>query len=244
MNDDKKLGENEGPNGGTVFKLLILLSTLNLLTSCAGMFPGRSFIDEMDRESDGLWVPGEDFPVTAGDSGEAFRPMDEIARRTPASAYELERMQADRSIQQELKRKVNALDEMQYAQFVRDRDALQSPSEQIYYLDLTPRERVQYVALKRGNPNQTNTDRPYAYLGNYRADNDQTLRTYFMSRYEDKALNLGMSKQEVMDVWGEPQNVDFAGDPRLQNERWSFYEKGKVHQVFFESGKVQGWAID
>lgn len=226
-----------------MIKSLILLTTLIIVTGCAGVFPGRTFIDEMDRESEGLWTPGQDFALVAGDSGHAYRPKEEINRRTPASAFEQERMKTDRSIEMELKRKVSQLDEMAYAQFERDKRVLESPSEQIYYLDLSPRERAEYVALKQGAPASSN-DRPYAYLGNYRADDRLSLRSYFESRYEEKALRLGMTKQEVVGHWGEPQSIDFAGDPRLQNERWSFYEKGKVHQVFFESGQVQGWAID
>lgn len=223
-------------------KLSFLLITSILFTSCAGIIPGRTFIDEMERDSDGMWVPGQDFALTAGDHGEAYRPNEEIRSRTPASQYERQQALQDRSVEMELKQKVNALDEMAYAQFQRDRRFLATTSEQIYYLDLTPSERASYVALKQGGAQATG-DQPYAYLGNYRTKDDFSLRSYFNSRYEERALHLGMTKGDVVSSWGEPQGVDFAGDPRMQNERWSFYSQGKTHYVYFEGGRVQGWNL-
>ena len=57
-------------------------------------------------------------------------------------------------------------------------------------------------------------------------------------------LFLGMNKSEVTQVWGKPARVEVAGNPINQNERWSFKEDGNVRQVYFEGGKVQGWALD
>lgn len=226
-----------------MFKILILLVLPVFLVSCAGLFPGRSFIDEMDRGPEETWIPGEDFQMVAGDEGTAFRGSDEIARRTPASRYEKKRTDAERSIDSELKRKISTLDEMTYAQFQRDKRVLANASEQIYYLGLTLREKAEYVRLKQSG-GEANTTKPYSYLSNYRAEDNLSLKSFYQSRYEEKALQMGMNKQDVVANWGEPQNVDFAGDPRMQNERWSFREKGKVHRVYFESGVVQGWALD
>lgn len=214
-----------------------------ILTSCAGMYTGRSYIDEMDRDSDGAWVAGRDFPTVAGDSGEAYRGNDEILRRTPASAFAKEQTQAERSINNELKQKISTLDEATYAQFLKDKKVLTSPSEQIYYLGLTPYEKVEYVRLKDAG-GVDKTVKPYAYLSNYKNESDLSLRSFYQSRYEERALKMGMKKQDVLASWGEPQNVDYAGDPRYENERWSFREQGKVHRVYFENGVVHGWAVD
>lgn len=227
-----------------MFKLSFLLILVGMLSSCAGLFPGRTYIDEMDRESEGMWTPGEDFSMVAGDSGEAFRTHDEITKRTPATAYSREQMEYERTLNMQLKQKISTLDEQSYAIFKRDRALLGSISEQIYYLDLSPSERASYVALKREGSNKMDKDKPYAYLGNYQDSKDLSLRSYFDSRYERQALHLGMSKQEVISTWGEPLGVDFAGDPKLQNERWSFRQQGKVHHVYFEAGKVQGWDLN
>ena len=52
-----------------------------------------------------------------------------------------------------------------------------------------------------------------------------------------------MSKTEVQRIWGSPSRVDVAGNPKMENERWSFYHNGRVKTVFFESGRVEGWEI-
>ncbi|WP_286842687.1 hypothetical protein [Idiomarina sp. UBA4206] len=226
-----------------MFKLSILLVLSMILTSCAGIYPGRSFIDEMDRDSDGAWVAGRDFPTVAGDSGQAYRGPDEIARRTPASAFAKEQSEAERSINNELKHKISTLDEPTYAQYLKDKTVLSSASEEIYYLSLSPYEKAEYVRLKQAG-GEDKTVKPYAYLSNYKDEGNLSLRSFYQSRYEERALKMGMNKQDVVASWGEPQNVDYAGDPRFQNERWSFREQGKVHRVYFENGVVHGWAVD
>ena len=59
--------------------------SLLLSTSCSVFMPDRSFIEEMNRESDPFLVAGRDFPVVAGDSGEVHRSREEIQKRTPSS---------------------------------------------------------------------------------------------------------------------------------------------------------------
>ena len=53
-----------------MIKFLPLIFILGL-NGCADLLTHRSFIDEMDRETDPLFIPGEDFHVLSGDSGEA-----------------------------------------------------------------------------------------------------------------------------------------------------------------------------
>ena len=69
-------------------KLILLALGCMTFTSCAGLLQNRTFIDEMDRESDGLFVAGRDFDAVPGDSGSAYRSNDEIRMRTPASESE------------------------------------------------------------------------------------------------------------------------------------------------------------
>ena len=54
-----------------LIKSILTMNLLFTLTGCAGMLANRSFIDEMDRDTDSFWVAGEDFNVTAGDNGRA-----------------------------------------------------------------------------------------------------------------------------------------------------------------------------
>jgi hypothetical protein len=53
-----------------------------------------------------------------------------------------------------------------------------------------------------------------------------------------------MQKSTVISSWGRPVKVEIAGDPRNENEKWSFSENGKMRHVYFESGVVQGWTVD
>jgi len=58
----------------------------------------------------------------------------------------------------------------------------------------------------------------------------------------------GMSTQEVRAAWGEPREVETAGDPRLCNEKWTYYNGlssrwsiSSTRIVYFEAGRVVGW---
>lgn len=59
---------------------------------------------------------------------------------------------------------------------------------------------------------------------------------------------LGMGKDDVFSIWGHPHEVETAGDPTLENERW-IYQSNPLgtrlthssRVVYFESGHVVGW---
>lgn len=55
---------------------------------------------------------------------------------------------------------------------------------------------------------------------------------------------LGMNASQVIDSWGEPTYVEFAGDRENGNERWIYgprYRLGKERIIIFENGRVAGW---
>lgn len=62
-------------------------------------------------------------------------------------------------------------------------------------------------------------------------------------------IALGMTKEMVKQSWGEPDNIEYAGNPIYQNEKWSYKTtspslNGYVHEnrvIFFESGRIAGW---
>jgi hypothetical protein len=64
----------------------------------------------------------------------------------------------------------------------------------------------------------------------------------------NRELVLGMNMQDVLSVWGEPRNIESAGDPSLGNQRW-IYSEGLSHPnslsaarvIYFENGQVAGW---
>ncbi len=61
-------------------------------------------------------------------------------------------------------------------------------------------------------------------------------------------LTLGMGIDDVMTVWGQPIEVQTAGDPEAGNQKW-VYHNGLSDQwrtstrrvVYFEAGRVAGW---
>jgi hypothetical protein len=63
-----------------------------------------------------------------------------------------------------------------------------------------------------------------------------------------KNLILGMSMPRVRSLWGNPQDVETAGDPSQGNQRWIYSEGIKSRYglasnrvIYFEDGRVAGW---
>lgn len=62
-------------------------------------------------------------------------------------------------------------------------------------------------------------------------------------------VTLGMSMKRVRKLWGNPQEVDTAGDSILGNQRWIYFDGLSSHYsirkpsqlVYFEKGRVAGW---
>ncbi|WP_127717960.1 hypothetical protein [Halobacteriovorax sp. HLS] len=210
---------------GTLLVLLVITS------SCTQLLTNRSFIDEMEHETDSFWVAGRDFEQTAGDTGRAHRTREEVMKRTPLDGATKEEVEQMSSVQKELSRKVNGLSDEQYTQYQSVIDYLNSDSEKIYYLNLSAYERESYVQSKMFSVYKENIRRPASHEFGYKTAVAPTVL-------------VGMKKEDVMRSWGRPAQVDVAGDPKYENERWSFYDNGEVKQVYFENGKVSGWVLD
>lgn len=206
----------------------LLFLGLGSLCSCSMLMNDRRFIDEMENQQEGFFTPGQDFKVTPGDIGGGHRSYDDIMRRTPASTPEKKNW-----IQQSaLKKELYYLETHQPSYLARDyysiKDHLPTVSEKIYYLKMKSLEdREQYL-----------------YSRGLKTAGFSVNRSEIAQALKNQDILLGMSKDEVVSSWGRPARVDVAGDPRYQNERWSYYERGKLKKVFFESGKVQGWSAD
>ena len=215
-------------------RLINMTLLISMLSGCAQLLENRSFIDEMDHETDPLFVPGQDFATVPGDSGNAYRTRNEIKRRTPATAFDSERDLASRSMRQELRQKEMNLNTRERALYREASPYFESASERIYYLNLSSDERYDYLEAR---------SIPVGNFGNTRRA-ARNIASLDPNGYEDRSLYMGMSKGEVMSAWGRPSRVDVAGNPRNQNERWSFYNNGRTQYVYFEGGKVQGWQLD
>lgn len=219
-------------------KKLTLLIGLSTLVGCAGMYgPQRTFIDEMEHETDGFFVAGQDFPVVTGDKGFEGRSAEEITMRTPASIKTSEQRAQYKSVREELVAKVNNLSEHEMEEYRAALEFLPTDSDKIYFLNLPRHERLEYLMSRGYTPEISQK---------YVKDKSEAAG---MSFFESRAvkvheISMGMSKNKILEAWGQPSRVDVAGNPANENERWSYYESGKVRQVFFEGGKVEGWSIE
>ncbi|MBC7712171.1 MAG: hypothetical protein H7177_02465 [Rhizobacter sp.] len=213
----------------TAFRALLLSSILVLSASCSLMQPSRSFIDEMDGQDDAFLSPGKDFPVVGGDTGDMRRSREQLQARTPASERTQRLRSESNSLSMELMEKEDRLDEDARERYVRDKKFLQTDSDKLYYLSLSSYDRGTYIDTKKSD---------------LRDDLSPKRNLLAKHSIHSSELFLGMAKNEVIEMWGKPARVEIAGNPSNQNERWSFVEDGSVKQVYFEGGKVQGWALD
>lgn len=216
-------------------KKLGLILSLGMLTGCAGMLENRSFISEMDHQTDDIFVAGEDFDYVPGDSGTPFRTRDEIAQRTPASGSSFQNRLEESSLRRELslrERKLNAQEKDVYHEVS---PYLETESEKIYYLSLSPNERREYLDSRKIDYTGGRGYQPESY-------NQRSLAS--LQPVYSGALELGMTKREVVQTWGRPARVEVAGNPDNENERWAFYDNGRVKFVYFEGGAVQGWQLN
>lgn len=216
------------------FKYLITLLFLLSITSCAEFLQRRTFVDEMDKETDGFFVAGRDFEFTPGDSGEAYRSRKEIRDRTPASKRVMRRRLNDRSIEKELRRRENSLTPREFAAYQKRKVYLDGTSEKNYYLQLSRSEREEFLASKMVRKTRRGEtlydDSPFNLVTDHRR--------------AQKNISLGMNKDDIKRNWGSPSRVDIAGNPRNENERWTFYDGRRVQKIFFENGVVGGWASE
>lgn len=206
------------------------LVLVGLLTSCAELFHNRTFIDEMDRDTDGLIVAGRDFQTVPGDTGRAYRSHQEILKRTPMSERYKRKLTEEESLKYELAKKEDRLSPAEYRDYVEFKELMPSLSEKIYYLSLTPQERLRFISEKRQLLGGVSSSMGWEYM------KEQSVN--------DGHLYLGMDKESVINSWGRPEKIDIAGDAEYENERWSFYEDGKIKKVYFERGQVQGWTLE
>lgn len=208
---------------------LIIFGLVTQLFSCAHMLENRTFIDQMDNQREDIFVPGEDFSYVPGDAGAPFRSKEEIAMRTPASEYERKSRAEDSSLYRELSFRERRLTMREREIYNHIQDQLETPSEKIYYLSLSPNERREYLDSRM-------MEYPQRGYGRSGARGLASLQPIYRN-----SLELGMTKDDVVNRWGRPARVEVAGNPTHENERWAFYENGSIKYVYFEGGAVQGW---
>lgn len=199
------------------------------LSGCSIFGPERTFLVEMDKGPEGLFVPEEDFPVVVGDRN-TIGPIDrkELKERTPQTHIEEKKEKSRRALRDELSDLEDGMPEIEYQHYLQHKKKLSSLSEKIFFIRLgNIRERDEYL-LGKGFREE------YVHIT---PAESQAIR--------EREVVLGMSKDAVAQSWGQPLRVDIAGEPDNENERWAFYDHhGRVKYVFFEYGRVKGWAIE
>ena len=200
------------------------------VTGCADWVHQRTYLKEMDETKDGFFVPDRDFAVLSGDSGRRYRSKAEIAERTPVFGKKRRKWERKKFLRRELNRKEERLGEEEYKNYQRYRNRFDNDSERIYYMNLPIEERLNYLSRKRGQNR----------IGQRKREGVSNIEKMAIRK---RQLYVGMGKEAVIQSWGRPEKVEFAGNPRMGNEKWTFYHGESRKKVFFESGFVQGWDI-
>jgi hypothetical protein len=189
----------------------------------------RSYIEEMNRDSEGFFAPGKDFSIVAGDTGSPYRSREEVMKRTPASKRTQALTKEALSLTQELIEKEESMSESEFSEYKENSKYLASESDKLYYLSLSGSEKEQYINTKKTE---------------YFEDHGKGKDIVKSRSIHASDIYLGMTKDDVIGLWGRPTKVQVAGNPKYQNELWLFNEDGSYKQVYFEEGKVNGWALD
>ena len=117
-------------------------------------------------------------------------------------------------------------------QYFRMRSALHTDRERLQFLSLPTYEARDRWARTRG-------------LGG----GEETYSDEVAKTIESNDISLGMSQKAVMESWGDPDQVEVAGNPLYGYERWRYnryisgnegYQK-EMRIVYFEGGRVVGW---
>ncbi|MFN8369064.1 MAG: hypothetical protein U0T83_00395 [Bacteriovoracaceae bacterium] len=204
-------------------KILFFSLLLLNFTGCGMFTANRTFISEMDNDTDGFFVAERDFNVTSGDSGQAYRTLSEIRDRTPASKMEKDRYLSDAYLEEELTDLEAKLSYNELSQYQAYKEKLATVSEKIYFLKLRGFQEKEEYLIGKGLKKENRDDFSVS------------------SAVSVGDIIVGMDKSSVIKSWGRPNRVDIAGDPAYQNERWAFYRNGRLKYIFFERGVVNGW---
>ena len=201
-----------------------LILSLLLLTSCADLYTGRSYLSEMESDDSHFFNPREDFPVVGGDSGRYWNTDKETRARTPASEGDLAEQRRKRSLRDELRELEDSQSEDELYQKYQHKFG--TVSERIYFLELPPGERRDYLASR-------------GFVEEEKATIASERERGFAVRGQD--ILIGMTKNEVVESWGKPMRIEIAGNPSYENERWLYRVKSGQKFIYFEGGQVQGW---
>ena len=111
--------------------IFIFIFVLAFGVSGCSFMSQRSYSDVMENSEEGMFIPNRDFPVVAGDSGEANLSRREILRRIPASRLEKEKIFENFALEEELAQLESEQSSSMAEHYERYRDRLKTNSEKI-----------------------------------------------------------------------------------------------------------------
>lgn len=209
-------------------KLLILF----ILFSSCSLFERRQYFAEMEYSDDGISIPGRDFAVIPGDTGHSHRSYENTLKRTPASFEEKQRSIYEYSLDNELAKLEGSQPPQYYTHYLKNQERLTSVSQKIYFLRLPNiRERNAYLEAFGGGEEESS-------FSLYPRETGYREIASVPSRDE---LTLGMSMEEVQELFGSPKNRESAYGQGEGTERWTYSNGGSDSYIYFSKGQVQGW---
>lgn len=204
------------------------ISTLVFLSGALTLFSGCALFETDSANSSYRGDDISDYAAQKNGSSEAF---DELglspsSRLTPDEQEALEK-------RVHLKRlEGNISTEHEREQYYEYKPYLDNDDERMTFLRIPTLEGRDRYAMQRGIYFKTNKFTPRVKDAVSRSD-----------------IVLGMTKDAVMESWGEPETIEVAGSQMYGNERWRYVEylstpegyQKEERVVIFESGKVVGW---
>lgn len=128
--------------------------------------------------------------------------------------------------------------------------SLDSQKERLNYSKVVPwlttdREKIEYLSIPSIEGRNAWVRKNKVWL---RAKDNG----HFKEMIEDQDITVGMTTDLVKKAWGEPDSIEYSGNPIYKNERWKYYRQvpsqNGYHRekrfVFFEGGKVVGWETE
>jgi hypothetical protein len=127
-------------------------------------------------------------------------------------------------------------------------NTLRSKKEMEQYAKVVPyfkneTERLEFLALEDYESRQR-----WLAVQNF-AERSKQINDKMQGLVDAQDIALGMPQPLVKKAWGEPEQVEIAGQPQLKNEKWRYsryvsstygYKLEKKY-VYFEAGKVVAW---
>ena len=201
----------------------------------------------MENEDYSFFNPREDFPVVGGDNGRDWISEGQRIQRTPAADVIMAEERSARALKSEL-RELESLQSDEDLEFYdKHKDKFSSASEKIYFLNLPPDERKDYLVDRGFLLPYPAKHRSHILNKVAQVSPVDTVDNDYPSEYSDpfvlrrNDVMLGMNKGDVLESIGKPVRVEIAGNPRNENERWLYEMNGASRYIYFESGEVHGW---